>query len=212
MSFSGCTAEKRKPLPGRAHSGARRGQGVWSIRNGYSATSTAMRSPEPDSGLSIPAAVPPECEPGNETKKRASIMVVLVTDGSKGKALSMGKLRRWFESLSDVELGRVADATAWNHSRPFQHGTQYSHDQPGCLICHATGNVGGAGRYGSHGLANRHANAAENRYIRLSLRRGPEKVGKLMQAMARGVIARRTLNAMPSLPTASVTPKEHATV
>jgi hypothetical protein len=112
------------------------------------------------------------------------------------------------ESLSDVELGRVADATAWRSGRAKQFiDEHYFGDAPGCLVCHATGNKYDA----AEGILDEKSPIvlAEMRYMRYACRHSEPEAGRLMASMARAILARRAIQAMPSLPVASVQPETH---
>lgn len=106
------------------------------------------------------------------------------------------KIKPWMESLSDVELGRVADATRWNYVAGKQPDRPaYNGDSDGCLMCHASGN-----RYDlmcAPFTSRSPVGRAEWRYIRYAVSHGDEKAGRLMSAMARAILARRKVRALP---------------
>jgi hypothetical protein len=107
-------------------------------------------------------------------------------------------------SLDDASLKRVADATRWNMDNCTM---KYGHEAV-CLVCHATGDdygMGGkrmgcmtVGRGPVVYMRDTHpATFAEARYIRFAQRHGDHKAGRVMNQLARGILARRQIAGMP---------------
>lgn len=104
------------------------------------------------------------------------------------------RLLSWMRSLDDAALQRVADARKWLSMRANQGRPDYCENEPGCLVCHATGNH----YFDLMDIYDPHSPVvgAEVRYIAYAHRHGQTKAGLVMQRLARGILARRSLEAM----------------
>jgi hypothetical protein len=112
------------------------------------------------------------------------------------------RLLSWMRSLDDASLKRVADAAKWARFASRQSGA-YNGGSQGCLLCHASGNkydaVGGIGTRPDM-PDNWPPVLAERRYMRYAALHGNERSGRVMNQLARGILARRALAEMPQEP------------